>query len=601
MSPEKAIEISYHLQITISELVNRDSVYARMPQPRRVISCQSCRRLKTRCEVPRGATSCTRCHTLRLPCELPYDPRGGRQHLPASERVEEASSPRPACNCDDRLVALETALQEMQRTLRLILAQQPSLSLPSLGTDESVPREILEPDSSSKTSTEIVEMTTTPGASSIAPVQVIRNMNTWITGAAFNHDEELEVEDVTKAVLTSNNLKGQLIRTFKKNTPRLHFIHGEIHEGFSQNYNLLTVTCVLAGMQATPSIRNPDLHTSLYTLLKTNLSRAMLNSPLGTTSIYSMLVVCSLNLSMGYSEGYMDAWLISGSLLLHLMLSLDCISPTSALLLSNEDDKNRILAWNYACLQHLKFSIGTGRCSSVRLDLADRFVRMVKQELSFQQWDKDVGIELELFIILYNGVIGQNVSTSELRRSLVTWRDANDISGHLTLSFALSTANLIVTRWELAQLRQDKPSTSLQNTWLERHIESIIDDSHSIIRNMGHLMKTYGALHIYDFLLGAYAAVTLVELADHLKDTENTYLLMEEVQSIRRVTCSMEPVYSWATDMMKKRVLDTMQQYTEPGPEMSRRFEIWCPPFEALNSTLEFADERRTADGGPSA
>lgn len=99
-------------------------------------------------------------------------------------------------------------------------------------------------------------------------------------------------------------------------------------------------------------------------------------------------------------------------------------------------------------------------------------------------------------------------------------------------------------------------------------------------------MQTYGALQIYDLLLGAYAAVTLVEFADHLENIESTYLLMEEVQNIRRATCSVQHVYAWATDMMKKRLLDEMQQDLEPVLEMPQRFEIWCPPFEALNSTL---------------
>jgi len=116
---------------------------------------------------------------------------------------------------------------------------------------------------------------------------------------------------------------------------------------------------------------------------------------------------------------------------------------------------------------------------------------------------------------------------------------------------------------------------------------------------MGQLMKAYGALQIYDLLLGAYAAVTLVEFADYLENVETTYLLMDEVQKIRRVTCSLEPVYSWATDMMKKRMLDTMQQDMEPVLEIPQRFELWCPPFEALSSTLESAGEHRPAYSGP--
>lgn len=142
---------------------------------------------------------------------------------------------------------------------------------------------------------------------------------------------------------------------FKKSTPRLHFVHDAVDASSPQSYNLLTIASVLAGMQSAPSLRNPELHTSLYTSLTTSLSKTMIKSPLTETSMYSILVICTLNLTMGYSDDYLDAWLISGSLILHLMLAVDFPPSAPVSLLGSKEDRNRVLAWNIACLQHLKY------------------------------------------------------------------------------------------------------------------------------------------------------------------------------------------------------------------------------------------------------
>lgn len=122
-------------------------------------------------------------------------------------------------------------------------------------------------------------------------------------------------------------------------------------------YNLLSVTCLLAGTQTNFSIISKDLHTSLYGVLKSGLAKLSLESPLSLPSLYAMLLTCILNLSLGFSDSFIDAWLLSGSLILHLMLSLDFpdLQQARAYLRYIGDDKSRILTWNAACLQHLKY------------------------------------------------------------------------------------------------------------------------------------------------------------------------------------------------------------------------------------------------------
>ena len=112
-------------------------------------------------------------------------------------------------------------------------------------------------------------------------------------------------------------------------------------------------------MQTNFFIISKDLHTSLYKILKSELAKLSLESPLKLPSLYAMLLTCLLNLNLGYSDSFIDAWLLSGSLILHLMLSLGfpVLQQATPSLLDTEDDRNRLLTWNAACLQHLKYVV----------------------------------------------------------------------------------------------------------------------------------------------------------------------------------------------------------------------------------------------------
>ncbi|KAJ4048441.1 hypothetical protein NW763_009855 [Fusarium oxysporum] len=193
----------------------------------------------------------------------------------------------------------------------------------------------------------------------VAPVRVIRKMYTWINGNPETPKDVVELSEPIKAQLASNGLGLRLIETSRKNISRLHFIQGTIDKTLSGEYNLLSVTCMLAGMQTNFSIISKDLHMSLYGILKSGLEKLALESPLSLPSLYAMLLTCLLNLNLGYSDSFIDAWLLSGSLILHLMLSLDfpVQQQTPLSLRYPEDDRNRILMWNAACLQHLKYAI----------------------------------------------------------------------------------------------------------------------------------------------------------------------------------------------------------------------------------------------------
>jgi hypothetical protein len=62
----------------------------------------------------------------------------------------------------------------------------------------------------------------------------------------------------------------------------------------------------------------------------------------------------------------------------------------------------------------------------------------------------------------------------------------------------------------------------------------------------------------YDYLLTAYAGVTLAEYCASISDVHATYTLMEDVRTQARIPRSIEGVFSWATNVVQKKAKDLL-------------------------------------------
>jgi len=74
---------------------------------------------------------------------------------------------------------------------------------------------------------------------------------------------------------------------------------------------------------------------------------------------------------------------------------------------------------------YFRFTIGIGKLSAVRLDLAMYYIRIIKDTDNFDDVDKEVAVELELFILLYRGIIEEDLSADQLQTAFSQWRTAN--------------------------------------------------------------------------------------------------------------------------------------------------------------------------------
>ena len=98
----------------------------------------------------------------------------------------------------------------------------------------------------------------------------------------------------------------------------------------------------------------------------------------------------------------------------------------------------------------------------------------------------------------------------------------------------------------------------------------------------------------HDLIIG-YTGVTLVEYAIHLSDVQGTLGLMERVllnrveseELIKEPNFKADPVFQWATSVMRKKVLDALQP-VEAVDEDDQALQ--SPPTRNVLQAMDLSD-----------
>ncbi|RMZ86012.1 hypothetical protein DV737_g183, partial [Chaetothyriales sp. CBS 132003] len=151
-----------------------------------------------------------------------------------------------------------------------------------------------------------------------------------------------------------------------------------------------------------------------------------------------------------------------------------------------------------------------------------------------------------------------------------SWVKINKPKSGPALQFGLSSAVLILARWELNKIHRgsilshdsyEEADTEFPQTRIQQLLNLIIEHSQLILEQTADADASPTiSKPAYDFLLAAYAAITVVEYSNSLPDVEATFGLMQKVCNQAKEMGSVEPVFKWATDMMSKRVVDVLQK-----------------------------------------
>ncbi|KAH6997406.1 hypothetical protein EDB80DRAFT_727783 [Ilyonectria destructans] len=375
---------------------------------RRILSCDTCRRLKSRCEFPNGQDVCSRCRTLRISCLRPDD-----EEIPRSAPSETQAS-------EDRLSQLETTVTELKSLVTTLLdrGSRSSLELPDSGpTPHAVPTP------NSESTVHLVDQNL-----HYAPAQVLRRVTSQLNGGLrrpLGHDGK---DLITCGILDEPTASGLLTAFFKEHGQFLLVddaselvLGGPLHE----TSPFLHAVCCLRGFRTTKcELFGSGLHRQVYEHVRQMLGEAFLASPLDMPELLGVLIMSLFSTSPTQGPEYIDSWLLSGHCAQQAMLSIEFSAITNRIDTGSStlEDLKTFRLWANICLVHLHWAVTTGRPSvipSTYLKQCDTLLRFPRATIS------DIILYAET--LLYSAV-DENLfqfpssKSDETDNALLTWR-----------------------------------------------------------------------------------------------------------------------------------------------------------------------------------
>ncbi|PHH55225.1 Transcriptional activator of proteases prtT [Ceratocystis fimbriata CBS 114723] len=356
---------------------------------RRIFSCESCQRLKCRCDYDPNLQSCRRCQLLRIRCSRQDQDR--LEPLPRPLAIGQAS--------EDRIRALEEALAETQAMVKKLSSCVLNIPLDTHENDEESP-----PTNTIDAGPERISDPADHAISS-APVVVIRELGSrW--AMANRKRKEYAMFDLVGAQLLDAKTADELIKTFfefRGQTYHLDIPHGLSSETMRAQSPFLHSVCCLYAMTYVPEVYATSLHQRVYEKVRLSLGQILLTSPLHLEEIQGIFLM-SNNATAPSENGpeYIDSWMLTGYCAEQAML---CISFST--IVNNikagqttADDRAAIRLWATICVHHLRWAATTGRPSVI----PERYIEQCNTLLSFYEATMQDGMllaEIMLYSVLF--------------------------------------------------------------------------------------------------------------------------------------------------------------------------------------------------------
>ncbi|EKV05913.1 hypothetical protein PDIG_81100 [Penicillium digitatum PHI26] len=403
-----------------------------------------------------------------------------------------------------------------------------------------------------------------------APITVVRHVGSLITEPVTTGENDSLRENMTELGLDSDSFASVFQRGFEQIASWYPFPNETLTD-LKQNHPLLFAVCLLAGIRATADLNRTNLHITLHTLVKTHLGMKTLDTPIDISTIHAMLLFSAWSFGPLVPGGrYIDSWLMSSTTITHCMLSFPLSRLVSQVGVYDDSNRNMCRMWIQASLVHLKYAIGTGRPSVVSCDRLHQWTEIVKYP-GFQTFDRIIAAELKLYIHLYEAIYHNVSSVPEAWENVNTWGRTYFGESNV-LRWAHCCASLILSRWELAKQNQSiSPSSLVRNERINELTETVICHAQLVLREIFVLCTSETAFvrPTYDYLLAAYAGVTLAEYCASIPDVHATYTLMEDVRTQAKIPKSIEGVFSWATNVVQKKAKDILDSKATIIPDDS--------------------------------
>ncbi|OIW28172.1 hypothetical protein CONLIGDRAFT_634496 [Coniochaeta ligniaria NRRL 30616] len=338
---------------------------------RRKLSCETCQRLKCRCDYDPVSRTCHRCKTLRRPCSITDDD----YHITLQSQPEVAEDPN--VELKRRLQAVEGSVTEIKMMIRDVQSTlSSSRNKDPVGNSYANSRRTPQSSEATHDNAEPEDISDPADAGiGSAPAIVMRTMATHLAGVRRRVLEHFN-SDLIQLGLLDESSADTLIRLFYRHRDSGLLVRdiGLSHPSkeLRKASPFLHAVCCLHGMPYGPEDW-PAVSTrsDVYQQVRSMLGQALLASPLPLDEINAILLMSVYsNQSPVVSDSpvdYIDSWLLTGYCAQQAMLSISFSTIVENVRRGNPTDEDRraIRLWASVCLHHLHWAVTTGRPSTI--------------------------------------------------------------------------------------------------------------------------------------------------------------------------------------------------------------------------------------------
>ncbi|KAJ5772916.1 hypothetical protein N7457_007812 [Penicillium paradoxum] len=454
---------------------------------RSMTACNTCRKLKTRCDVDPRGHACRRCLSLRLECELPETTERFQDN---ASTWSDATAAIPSI--EERLVSLERGMGEMIHLMRQMVNRSPSM--PCSPTSQPRSNSI-----DGRGSTDSMS----PSFYPLKPAQIIRDLQAECFGERDHLSEADILGDIVTQGIVDSKLSMKLIELFVECFG--HWISINHSSSIQRSNSLLFNTACLLASRYLPglpqqTVRDISLHVQ-HAVAK------MLWSPppLTTDMLQALTLLCLYSTSI-HKEGLMDDWLLSGISINHALISFNFLNTLPGDNLNPDDLLAQLRLWNTLCVTQLHSALANGRTVNIQQQYIDQCPRILEYAGATQE-DGRVVAEIQLYRIALTLQHSQHrlqfaeSEYEEIERWKMEW-------AHLLTNDDNSTLELNL--W-FCQLLLHRTATRLQPD-ADRLVPEICGNARLIITKfLQTRFSTAPALIDHVYYIVGYAALTLCD------------------------------------------------------------------------------------------
>ncbi|KAH9236040.1 hypothetical protein K456DRAFT_34677 [Colletotrichum gloeosporioides 23] len=460
---------------------------------RRILSCDTCRRQKCRCELDEESEQCSRCRSLRITCT--WNDSGdthsvSSREAPTSKPDADASAKKTQL---DRIKSLEASIADLKATVQMLAPSiRPDLKRTLavgrqerlIAIDKNVTSNSVIDDNDGTGSVVSGGTGGTVGRSSAnedvepadrhvysSPAEVVRKVGSQLSGG-FRRTFDVQADLVSLGILSEKTAR-DLVLEFVRRRKNTLLLNSEIdlaprNRDLRHASPFLHDACCLHAMRFSEH-SSSVLHRRVFEHVRLQLGQLMIASPLPLEELMGVLIM-SLWACSPSSPEYVDSWLLSGHCAQQAMLSInfsEILMRTKART-STEDDQRVVRLWANTCLVNLHWAATTGRPATV----PSAYLAQCKLLLNFEEVtmrDAMMYAEITLYLILQDkfsqrSYLGADGECEELATWKLRWNYLFELPAASTLRISHSIAWLILARRSLEHDQASSDDDSLSSS-----------------------------------------------------------------------------------------------------------------------------------------